>query len=86
LDKLDHVRDGEAVREQDRFGAAVTTRGEQFERAAASGGSGPAAGLGHARSVALKRAGQPRISFASHLLPNPIFGKRRRREELISSA
>src|SRR5262249_11977748 len=35
--KLDHLRDGEAVRDHDRFRAAVARRGEQFERAAAIG-------------------------------------------------
>jgi hypothetical protein len=36
-DQLDHQLDREAVREHDRFGAAVAARGEQFERAAAVG-------------------------------------------------
>jgi len=36
-DKLDRLRDGEAVREHDRLGTAVAGRGEQFERASASG-------------------------------------------------
>jgi hypothetical protein len=35
---LDHLRHREAVREHDRFGAAVTAGGEQFERAATGGG------------------------------------------------
>src|SRR5262245_4915480 len=32
--KLDHLRDGEVVREQHRLGAAVAARRKQFERAA----------------------------------------------------
>src|SRR5262249_36957440 len=35
--QFDHLRDGEAVREHDRFGAAVARRGEQFKRGAAVG-------------------------------------------------
>jgi hypothetical protein len=35
--KLNPLRDGEAVREHDRLGTAVAGRGEQFERASASG-------------------------------------------------
>jgi hypothetical protein len=36
-DKLDHLRDGETVREHYRLGAAVTAGGQQFERAAVVG-------------------------------------------------
>jgi hypothetical protein len=43
--KLDHLCDGEAVREHDRFGAAFGTRREQFERS-------PPVGLGKASGVA----------------------------------
>ena len=35
--KLDHLLDGEAVRDHDRFGRAIAGCGEQFERAAAVG-------------------------------------------------
>jgi hypothetical protein len=37
VNKLDHLRDGEPVREHHRFGAAVAAGGEQLERAAAAG-------------------------------------------------
>jgi hypothetical protein len=36
--QIDHQLDGKPVREHDRLGAAIRRRGEQFERAAASGG------------------------------------------------
>jgi hypothetical protein len=36
-DQLDHLRDGEPVREHQRFRAAVAAGREQFERAAAVG-------------------------------------------------
>jgi hypothetical protein len=37
IHQLDHLRDGEPVREHHRFGAAVAAGGKQFERAAAAG-------------------------------------------------
>ena len=54
--KLDHLLNSEAVRGQDRFGAALLrTAGEQFERA-------DAVGLGHALAAALMRATHGRMT------------------------
>jgi hypothetical protein len=45
--KLGQLRDGEAVRQHNRFGAAVAAGGEQFERAAAVGLGTAAEGSRH---------------------------------------
>jgi hypothetical protein len=46
--QINHLLDGEAVRDHDRFGRAIARRGQQFERAAAVGlgAAAVAAGLG----------------------------------------
>jgi hypothetical protein len=58
MDEVDHLRDGEAVGEHHRFGAAIPAGGEQFERAAAIG-----LGLAQAAAALIARrwhrAGEP---------------------------
>jgi hypothetical protein len=47
VNKLDHLRDGESMRNHDRLGAAVAAGGEQFERPAAIGFGAAAEGSRH---------------------------------------
>jgi len=53
--QINHLLDGEAVRDHDRFGRAIAGCGKQFERAAAVGlgAVATAAGLGHGQVAAV---------------------------------
>ena len=57
VDQRDHLLDGEAVRQHDRFDAAIGRRREQFERS-------PPVGLGQAARS--RTRGHPACADASH--------------------